>query len=790
MYNQTAYLYVPRIINQTYPVVCLKKNSKEPLHKWSTIHQEGVEERWDRIKHHEGNFAVATGNGLLLIDCDVKQGIDGVTFFEKGVLAALKLDRTHRKYQQTTPSGGKHYFFSYPPGWDEKDVFGNVTGLFGCIDIKSKMGLALIQPSQIDGKSYQIFPPLLPQEIFSPDPLPQEFLAWLIVSMVISKKEKLMPEQHDIITEGTRNNTLYKEALRLFAQGMEPWEVKAHIYRMNGERVRPPLPHREVEALIESASKSRVAQKVHILDKKTGKQNENLEELEQKIKEFNWPPIYEEEDRHQEPYPIEFFPEPMQKGVDAVSKITQAPLSLIANSLLVVESTLNQGLGRIVLGDNRTIPLSLFTLTIAKSGERKTTVDRMLRKPLDDFQARLGKSYQAAFKKYELQKHIWQSKIKKWTSENEGGNISESGFIPEHLLAAEPYEPFRCSLLPGDTTLEALIQSLSKSPIAGIFANEGSTVFNSFNFSAENLGRTLGHYAQLWDGQAISLARVHSGHVHIPWAHVSCSLQVQPALFFDVLKKLGRLGKDSGFLARFLITYPESRIGQRFLDGEVQLSSQLGLECYYDYLGAKIKQFENLYFNSKTNQSLPNPRRLRLSSKAYLAYVELYNRYERECIGRFSSIQEFAAKAAEHALRLAGNFHLALDPQSDEIHYDCIVRASACIDWYTQELLVHGNKFHAEQTPVEILKNALFAYYEKNQINCVPKSWFLQNAPRVLRQKKTLDEALHKLEERGYVKLVVLGNKQWIALNPHWVGDLEEDQPQNSEIEKQNAGTG
>jgi len=112
------------------------------------------------------------------------------------------------------------------------------------------------------------------------------------------------------------------------------------------------------------------------------------------------------------------------------------------------------------------------------------------------------------------------------------------------------------------------------------------------------------------------------------------------------------------------------------------------------------------------------------------------------------------------------------------------------LDRYTQELLVHGNKFHAEQPPVEILKNALFAYYEKNQINCVPKSWFLQNAPRVLRQKKTLDEALHKLEERGYVKLVVLGNKQWIALNPHWVGDLEEDQPQNSEIEKQNAGTG
>lgn len=77
-----------------------------------------------------------------------------------------------------------------------------------------------------------------------------------------------------------------------------------------------------------------------------------------------------------EPYPLEALG-PLRDAVEAVADISQAPAAIAAQSALSVASLAVQGFADVeTLGGDA--PCSLFCLTIAESGERKSTCDRLL----------------------------------------------------------------------------------------------------------------------------------------------------------------------------------------------------------------------------------------------------------------------------------------------------------------------------------------------------------------------------------------------------------------------------
>lgn len=100
------------------------------------------------------NVSIATGAGsnLIVIDLDNKDGFDGSANFE--ALAAVS-----GGYPETltaiTGSGGKHLFFSYPPGVREHvKTSDNVIGKH--IDVRADGGYAIVAPSKhFSGGTYQ-----------------------------------------------------------------------------------------------------------------------------------------------------------------------------------------------------------------------------------------------------------------------------------------------------------------------------------------------------------------------------------------------------------------------------------------------------------------------------------------------------------------------------------------------------------------------------------------------------------------------------------------------------------
>lgn len=86
---------------------------------------------------------------------------------------------------------------------------------------------------------------------------------------------------------------------------------------------------------------------------------------------------------HAQPYPAQLLGS-LRETVEAAQRVSQAPLAIAAQSALSIVSLAVQGFANVeTLGGDR--PLSLFALTIARSGERKSSVDRHLSGKLESF---------------------------------------------------------------------------------------------------------------------------------------------------------------------------------------------------------------------------------------------------------------------------------------------------------------------------------------------------------------------------------------------------------------------
>ena len=75
------------------------------------------------------------------------------------------------------------------------------------------------------------------------------------------------------------------------------------------------------------------------------------------------------------PYPLEALPDEIREAVEEVLCFAQSPPPLAACSALAALSLVGQGLADVRRTEGLTGPISLFFLTMADSGERKSSVD-------------------------------------------------------------------------------------------------------------------------------------------------------------------------------------------------------------------------------------------------------------------------------------------------------------------------------------------------------------------------------------------------------------------------------
>ncbi|RUR08561.1 DUF3987 domain-containing protein [Legionella septentrionalis] len=469
-----------------------------------------------------------------------------------------------------------------------------------------------------------------------------------------------------------------------------------------------------------------------------------------------------------EPYPIDALPKIIRSAVGEVQNFTKAPISLVAASALSAISLASQALYDVKRAEKLTGPLSLYFLTIADSGERKSTCDGFFNKAIRDYeekQAELAKpaikNYQTAFEAWEAKRNGIKEKIRQLAKQNKSTDFMVAQL---HSLDNGKPKPLQVPrLIYVDATPEALAYSLSKNwPSGGVVSAEAGIVFGAHGMGKDSVMRNLSLLNILWDGGKLSIERRSVESFVVRGVRLTLGFQVQEATLNDFFNRSGNLARGTGFLARFLVSLPASTQGYRkFTEAP---DNWPALENFNQRITELLEKDVPI-----NEDGILVPSLLAMSVKAKEAWIIFHDAIEAELIkgGELYDVRDVASKIADNAVRLAALFHVFQGAVGD-IGLEELESASRIVAWHLNE----SKRFFGELAlPVEMgnvisLDSWLIEYCLRHKTMSVPRREVQRNiTPVSLRHKSALDDALNELVEANRIKLNPIGRKE-IHINP------------------------
>jgi putative DNA primase/helicase len=473
-----------------------------------------------------------------------------------------------------------------------------------------------------------------------------------------------------------------------------------------------------------------------------------------------------------EPYPVDALPSAVLAAVEEVTAFVQAPLPMAATSALAAVALASQAHIDVRRAERLEGPTGLFLLTIADSGERKTTLDGFFTRAIRDYEAEqveLGepvlKEYRAALEAWEAKRSGIKDKLRQLAKMGKPTGDMESALRELELAKPEPARIPRLVL--GDETPENLAWSLAKNwPSAGVISSEAGLIFGAHGMGRDSIMRNLGLLNTLWDGGSLSVGRKTSESFTVRDARLTVALQIQEPTLRDFFTRSGTLARGTGFLARFLVAWPESTQGRRMFTEAPK---------HWPHLAAFHRRIAAIL-----NQPVPinddgtlSPTMLELSPEAKAAWVAFHDAIEGELAsgGELYDVRDCASKIADNAARLAALFHAFEDESGGMIGVDSVERATRITAWHLHE----ARRFFGEiALPPELadavrLDGWLIEYGRRERTSTIPTREAQRLGP--IRVKDRLSAGLRELEELERVRVEQEGRRRTIKVNPALMGD-------------------
>lgn len=451
---------------------------------------------------------------------------------------------------------------------------------------------------------------------------------------------------------------------------------------------------------------------------------------------------------------------PLLKAVvDEAENNIQAPRPLIFFGALAAVAVGTQGLFDVRKPIGQSVPMSLMLLSIANSGERKSTAENIFLEPIREFQKIKGFVYQAELKEWESRLKIWDAKnkvilklIAKLTS---GGACSEDA--ERRLIDHErtrPVKPKQFKMLYEDSTSEALFLGLHQNlPSAGLTSSEGGGVLN---------GRALADLSKqnaIWSGDSITVDRKTVESYELNWARLTVSMMAQESSFKTYMENAGDKSRGSGLLARFLVCHPRSTQGTRFIKNET-----VSWE-YRNKFAVRLKEIleRNVFL-------LEDPTRERqiinLSPEASEEWLDVYNAIESEIKagGRFDGLGDHASKLADNIARVAAILHCFEGFEGDVSWGTLRFSVDFCL-WCSDEFNYLFLPPKQEEVDASELSEWLRCHWDKGT-DWMTKNYIRQYGPNKLRGKDRLNRALEELHSQRKIRFFYRGRTQCVELLP------------------------
>jgi len=465
-------------------------------------------------------------------------------------------------------------------------------------------------------------------------------------------------------------------------------------------------------------------------------------------------------------YPVDALPEIIRMAVEEVAGFVKAPLPLVASSALSAISLAAQAHADVKRAEKLTGPIGLFLLTIADSGERKTTCDNFFNNALRDYQMQQADAAKQPLKDHKAAMGAWEAECsgvkEKIRQLAKTGQPTDSMKIALRDLERDRPEPPRIPRLSyNDATPEALAYGLAQQwPSGGVISAEAGIVFGSHGMGKDSVMRNLGLLNLLWDGASLTIDRRSTESFTVQGARLTMGLQVQEPTLREFFNRSGVLARGTGFLARFLVAWPESTQGSRFFTEAPD---------NWPHVSAFDRRIASILNRSTpiNDDGVLEPTLLTLAPEAKAAWIEFHNQIESELRsgGELYDVRDVASKSADNAARLAALFQI-FEHGIGTIELECFESAARIVAWHLSE----SRRFFGELAlPVELanavrLDTWLIEYCKRERTHDISTREAQRLGP--LRDKEPLAQALQELADLNRIRILRDGRRKTINVNP------------------------
>lgn len=472
------------------------------------------------------------------------------------------------------------------------------------------------------------------------------------------------------------------------------------------------------------------------------------------------------------PYPMDAFPVIVREAGFELMRNVQAPDAMIGMGLISAISLACQSVIDVKLPTGQVRPVSQNLLIVAESGERKSTVYSMLHKPFSELDMNAQRTFEAKLAHYEAELDVWQAKNKGIRRAiSKAASKGESTVELDAQLAAQaevkPKVPRLRYFLRQDITAKAIMEALQgNGESIAITTDEGHVLFQSAAMSH------LGLLNRLWDSpEVLPLDRAGREQIMAMDPRVSVSIMTQPAPLKAYMEKRGSIAKGNGHWARYLVGWPASKQGFRWVNPNELVWDHL--PKLHDRIRELLELYRSMIESGKIKREI-----VEFSDDAKSRWFELAVQTEQMLRqGEYlNDINDFASKLMEILGRLAAALHY-FGGEGGKITLDTLERAFTMVRWHIDEFKhLFSPKFVMPQDQVDA--QAVVNYLRTriwlgpNSDTIVAKNRVLGNGP--VRDRDRLNAALELIEVWGGVHVGVApkDKKSYIRLLNSYFGNI------------------
>lgn len=470
---------------------------------------------------------------------------------------------------------------------------------------------------------------------------------------------------------------------------------------------------------------------------------------------------------------LRFEPQPLQREVEPprsfpfetlgshlgpvarrIFEIVKAPDSVCGQAVLAAASFLVQPHADVCI-DGRSYPISLFMLTVAESGDRKSAVDNIVLKPIRDYEKMLKKVSEEELRVFKNKRDVWKKRRDQLMADCKIDCLERE----LNNLDPEPKGPLSPHLLLEEPTYEGLVKLFAVGqPSVGLFSDEGGRMFGGHSMGKDNLLKTACGLSSLWDGKPITRIRGGDDNLLLHGRRFSLHLMIQEVVLSAILGNETLLGQ--GMMARCLVVSPPTNSGNRPYNPVDYSKDSIILEFWKRSTEILDRPFPLADPEIKNELS---PRLLAPCNEAKEAWVNFHNEIDLSlrADGLYYAIRRTANKAAEQALRIAGVLALIEDLNANSISLDVMSRAIILMRFYLDEALrlvevVGSNSELAlAQAVLDWMKKRTGKVFSLREI-------YQRGGPRGVRNRDAAKKILQILEDHSQVRRPIAEKDEWI----------------------------